>query len=840
MRRARGRGRLHRARPRDRGRGRAGLRAQPPARRGDARRGAARVRDERRAAAAAARLPAPARRAGLVRDDERQVAARHRAPRPALRRLLQQVSGLPLADDPRTPASRSADGAAGADGAARRRRSSSRALASLHAGATELQGRAWSGQGAIERVEVSTDGGATWAAPSWSRGGRPLGLARVDVAWTRPSRVTYELCCRATRRRGNAQPDEPLWNLGGYANNAVQRVPVNASASCGALRRDRRRRRAGRVGHGLPPRARGRARAPARPGPLPARQALRRRAHAARARQLPFDPAPVVEDVVDTFELGLRYGRGSSARRRAARADDAAAAARPLPRASRPPRRAPTSATASKVTAVEPDEDGVTVGWTAAPSGPTSSSAPTAPTGSPRRALGLGASIVARGRARGQRRATATSSEARYRGRAVVELGTVPGGYGWVFPKGDHVERRRRRLGVARGRGCASTWTRCARATAIAADAARRRARPPAADAARRRRGPARGSALLVGDAAGLVDPLSGDGMYEAFVSARLAAEAVLDLLAGRARDLEPYAPALDRELGAARRRLAGARRSPSTASRARPSRSRARRRSGGAFERLMRGERPHPGATRGLGAAPLRLVDGLRAGARAVLKTNRSRAADACERRWISHGPRSHPADAVELGASDIHLKVGQPPVFRRDGSLGALDGTPAARRRTSSRRRSQRITAIAPTKLADFRDTGELDIAYTGEGLPRFRVNAYPPARLDLVRVPRDPEAGAELRPTSAAARRRAARRGAPRPDPRHRRHRLGQDDDARGDHRPHQPHAAAAHRHDRGPDRDPPRRTAAASSTSARSASTPTSSARRSAARCARTRT
>ena len=39
---------------------------------------------------------------------------------------------------------------------------------------------------------------------------------------------------------------------------------------------------------------------------------------------------------------------------------------------------------------------------------------------------------------------------------------------------------------------------------------------------------PAAGRVLLVGDAAGLVDPLSGDGIYEAFVSARLAAEAIL------------------------------------------------------------------------------------------------------------------------------------------------------------------------------------------------------------------------------------------------------------------------------------------------------------------------
>jgi flavin-dependent dehydrogenase len=51
----------------------------------------------------------------------------------------------------------------------------------------------------------------------------------------------------------------------------------------------------------------------------------------------------------------------------------------------------------------------------------------------------------------------------------------------------------------------------------------------------------ARERALLVGDAAGLIDPISGDGIYEAFVSARLASEAIADLLSGRAATLEPY-----------------------------------------------------------------------------------------------------------------------------------------------------------------------------------------------------------------------------------------------------------------------------------------------------------
>jgi flavin-dependent dehydrogenase len=53
------------------------------------------------------------------------------------------------------------------------------------------------------------------------------------------------------------------------------------------------------------------------------------------------------------------------------------------------------------------------------------------------------------------------------------------------------------------------------------------------------------GNALAVGDAAGLVDPVSGDGMYEAFVSSRLAAAAILDVLEGREKTLDAYERAL-------------------------------------------------------------------------------------------------------------------------------------------------------------------------------------------------------------------------------------------------------------------------------------------------------
>jgi flavin-dependent dehydrogenase len=58
-----------------------------------------------------------------------------------------------------------------------------------------------------------------------------------------------------------------------------------------------------------------------------------------------------------------------------------------------------------------------------------------------------------------------------------------------------------------------------------------------------------RGRALLVGDAAGLVDPMSGEGIYAAFVSGRLAAESALRFLDGRDHDLSSYEAAVEREL---------------------------------------------------------------------------------------------------------------------------------------------------------------------------------------------------------------------------------------------------------------------------------------------------
>jgi twitching motility protein PilT len=80
----------------------------------------------------------------------------------------------------------------------------------------------------------------------------------------------------------------------------------------------------------------------------------------------------------------------------------------------------------------------------------------------------------------------------------------------------------------------------------------------------------------------------------------------------------------------------------------------------------------------------------------------------------------------AVELGASDIHLKVGQPPILRRDGDLNPMEDSPAL---VDGDLESilQTVGGRAPEKLQHFVDAGDLDIAYQDEDLPRFRVNAY-----------------------------------------------------------------------------------------------------------------
>jgi DMSO/TMAO reductase YedYZ molybdopterin-dependent catalytic subunit len=96
----------------------------------------------------------------------------------------------------------------------------------LPGGPAVLRGRAWSGFGAIDRVEISTDGGISWTDVHVERDAdSPWAWCGWSHVWE-AHRGEAELACRATDATGRTQPLEPEWNLGGYANNAVQRVRV--------------------------------------------------------------------------------------------------------------------------------------------------------------------------------------------------------------------------------------------------------------------------------------------------------------------------------------------------------------------------------------------------------------------------------------------------------------------------------------------------------------------------------------------------------------------------------------------------------------------------------------
>jgi geranylgeranyl reductase family protein len=195
----------------------------------------------------------------------------------------------------------------------------------------------------------------------------------------------------------------------------------------------------------------------------------------------------------------------------------------------------------------------------------------------------------------------------RYARRAVIEFGIVPGGYGWVFPKGDHVN-----VGVGgwlhQGPRLRTHLARLCREHDIPDDALtevrgyRLPLRRPGAS-------PARGRTALVGDAAGLVDPVSGDGIYEALLSAQLAADAALDIIAGRTADFSGYAEELPQVLAlsaaASWRAKLALERFPklSFALLQAPQAWRA-------MEKLMRADASHPGAIGGPGGAALRAAE--------------------------------------------------------------------------------------------------------------------------------------------------------------------------------------------------------------------------------------
>jgi DMSO/TMAO reductase YedYZ molybdopterin-dependent catalytic subunit len=98
----------------------------------------------------------------------------------------------------------------------------------LRPGRTLVEGRAWSGWGAVERVEFSSDGGHTWDDAELGEPVARYAWVRWSYEWDAREPGEYELCVRATDAAGKTQPvdDAEAWNVSGYGVNVVQRVAV--------------------------------------------------------------------------------------------------------------------------------------------------------------------------------------------------------------------------------------------------------------------------------------------------------------------------------------------------------------------------------------------------------------------------------------------------------------------------------------------------------------------------------------------------------------------------------------------------------------------------------------
>ena len=90
-------------------------------------------------------------------------------------------------------------------------------------GTQEVAGVAFSGVAPISKVEVSTDGGATWQSASLE-GDPGIGRWQVFRYRFKASPGSAQAMARATDAKGNTQPEKPSWNPSGYFWNAWHRV----------------------------------------------------------------------------------------------------------------------------------------------------------------------------------------------------------------------------------------------------------------------------------------------------------------------------------------------------------------------------------------------------------------------------------------------------------------------------------------------------------------------------------------------------------------------------------------------------------------------------------------
>ena len=162
------------------------------------------------------------------------------------------------------------------------------------------------------------------------------------------------------------------------------------------------------------------------------------------------------------------------------------------------------------------------------------------------RELGMGRSMEY-GAAIGSEIVVPEEELARWKSRAQMELGCIPGGYAWVFPKRDHLS-----IGVA----CPASKAKHLNGlhqeflnSLGTSDYTISRSSSHFIPTCTKGRLVWHDKVLLLGDAAGLADPLTGEGIHNAILSAQLAVPVIENCLAHANAKLEDYQEAVEERI---------------------------------------------------------------------------------------------------------------------------------------------------------------------------------------------------------------------------------------------------------------------------------------------------
>lgn len=91
----------------------------------------------------------------------------------------------------------------------------------LPQGRVVVLGVAYAGEKAVERVEVSVDGGKTWMQAELIGPKEPYAWRQWQYIWEANKSGTHQIMARATDENAEQQPMNAEWNALGYGNNGV-------------------------------------------------------------------------------------------------------------------------------------------------------------------------------------------------------------------------------------------------------------------------------------------------------------------------------------------------------------------------------------------------------------------------------------------------------------------------------------------------------------------------------------------------------------------------------------------------------------------------------------------